>query len=250
VGGPVKGQSWGCRACPIRSESLVCRAGEADPAAFQRLVHRFVYQPRQVVFYEGHPCLGVFMLCSGKVKLTVTSSSGHCRIVRIVGAGELIERAGFCEGAVHEVTCEALEPSQVCLLYREGYLALLAKNPALAVQLLQLVSRDVQPLRAAGEPFPHRKTASRFAALLFDLSKRFGRREPEGIKLDIRLSREELAELIGAAPETVIRLLSRFKKERLVATNGSEITLLSPDRIGKLAASSHDSSTDHRQDSA
>jgi CRP/FNR family transcriptional regulator len=237
MGGPAKSQSWGCRVCPIRSQSLVCRASEIDPSAFQRLVHRFVYQPRQIVFYEGHPTLGISVLCSGKVKLTVSSPGGHRRIVSIVRAGELIERAGFCDGAVHETTCEALETSQVCLFYREGYLALLAKNPSLAIQLLQRVCQEAAPLTVAGDPMPSHRTAKRFAALLLDLGKRFGHSDPDGIRLGIQLRREELAELIGAAPETVIRLLSRFRRERLVATNGSEITLLQPDRLSKIAGS-------------
>lgn len=237
MGGAAKGHVSACRACPIRSESLVCRASEIDPTAFQRLVHRFVYRPHQVVFYEGHPCLGVYVLCSGKVKLTVSSPSGHRRIVNIVGAGQMVERAGFGEDAVHGVTCEALEISQVCLIYREGYLALLGKSPALAIQLLQRVSQETAPFRVDGEPLPSRRTAGRFAALLLDLGKRFGRSEPDGVKLEIQLSREELAELIGSAPETVIRLISRFRRERLVATKGSGIKLLEPDRLMKIASS-------------
>jgi len=226
-----------CQACAVRSNSLVCHAAEKDPLTFQRLVHRFLYRPHQVVFYEGHPCLGVYVLCSGKVKLTVSSSSGHRRIVSIAGPGSLIERAGFCEGVLHDVTCEALETSQVCLISREGYLGLLGKDPELAIELLQLVSRETAPSQHIGNRFPYRKTAGRFAALLLDLARRFGHREPEGVALEIRLSREELAELVGAAPETVIRLLSRFKRERLVATNGSKITLRKPERLNKLAGS-------------
>lgn len=228
---------WVCNGCPARSNSVVCRASESDPASFCRLVHRFFYQPRQVVFYEGHPCLGVYVLCSGKVKLTVSSPSGHRKIVNLVGPSGLIECAGFSEGAAHEATCETLEPSQVCLIGREGYLELLEKTPALAIELLQQISRRTMPVKQAGDRFPYRKTAGRLAALLLDLGRRFGRREPAGITIGIHLTREELAELVGAAPETVIRLLSRFKRERLVATKGSEITLLKPERLAKVAGS-------------
>lgn len=175
------------------------------------------------------------MLCSGKVKLTLSSPTGHRKIVSVVGPGGLIECAGFNEGAAHETTCEALEDSQVCLISREGYLKLLGENPDLAIELLQRVSSETQPARRAGDRFPYRDTAGRLAAVLLDLGRRFGRKDPEGIVIGIHLTREELAELVGAAPETVIRLLSRFRRERLVAARGSEITLLKPERLGKMA---------------
>ncbi len=226
-----------CHACALRTTSLVCRAAEADPPSFQRVLHRFLYHPHQIVFYEGHEALGLYVLCTGKVKLTTTSSRGHQRIVDIVGVGDLIEQSGFCEGACHAVTCETLEPSQICLIERQGYLELLERNPSLATELLQRVSRDVLPAKIASGRLPSCTTAERLADVLLDLGKRFGSRERDSIKLGIRLTRQELAELAGVAPETVIRLLSRFKRERLVATNGREITLLKPDRLAKIGDS-------------
>lgn len=237
MGGPAGTKVDACQTCPARADSLVCRAADIDPPAFRRLVHRFLYQPHQIVFYEGHPCLGIYVVCAGKVKLTSSSSRGHRRIVRLVGAGELIECNGFCDGVAHEVTCETLEPSRICLINRQGYLELLEKNPALAVELLQLVSRQLVQTTMSGERIPFCKTRERLASLLLNLGQRFGHRASDGIALGIRLTREELAELIGAAPETVIRLLSHFKRERLVSTNGSEITLLKPERLDKIAGS-------------
>ncbi|MBI5854934.1 MAG: Crp/Fnr family transcriptional regulator [Nitrospirae bacterium] len=236
MNGSPRISSNACRVCPVRGESPVCRIAEADLDAFGRLLHRFEYQPRQVVFYEGHPCLGIYVLCAGKAKLTTSSSRGHRRIVRLVGAGELIECNGFSEGAVHEVTCETLEPSRLCLINRQGYLALLEKYPSFAVELLQLVSRRVMTTTFGRERIPFCKTTERLAALLIHLSRRFGHRSSEGLALGIRLTREELGELIGAAPETVIRLISRFKRERLVGITGEEILLLKPERLSKIAS--------------
>jgi CRP/FNR family transcriptional regulator len=235
MGGSLK-SDYACDACAVRSNGMVCRAAGIDSSAFQRIIHRFVYQPRQIVFYEGHPCLGLYVLRSGKAKLTSSSSTGHRRIMSIVGSGELIERTGFCEGMLHNVTCETLEPSRVCLIDRRGYLDLLERCPSLAVDLLQRMSREGLPSNEVPNSLPFCKTADRLAAVLLELGRRFGHREPAGIALDIRLTREELSELACMAPETTIRLLARFKRERLISTNGRDILLLKPDRLGKLAA--------------
>ena len=235
MNGSPRISSNACQTCRVRGESLVCRVAEADLDAFGRLLHRFEYQPRQVVFYEGHPCLGIYVLCAGKAKLTTSSSRGHRRIIRLVGPGDLIECNGFSEGAVHEVTCETLEPSRLCLINRQGYLDRLEKSPAYAIQLLQLVSQRIMTTTLGRERIPFCKTAERLAALLLHLSRRFGHRSSEGLTLGIHLTREELGELIGAAPETVIRLISRFKREHLVGSAGDEILLLNPERLSKLA---------------
>ena len=147
----------------------------------------------------------------------------------------MIERSGFCEGIVHAVTCETLEPSQICLIERQPYLDLLKENPAHAVELLQFVSEEVYHQKIALGHLPFCKTDERLAAVLLDLGHRFGSQEAEGMKLGICLSREELAELAGVAPETLIRLLGRFKREKLVATKGREITLLNTERLTKIA---------------
>jgi CRP/FNR family transcriptional regulator len=236
MNGSPRISSNACQTCRVRGESPVCRIAEADLDAFGRLLHRFEYQPRQVVFYEGHPCLGIYVLCAGKAKLTTSSSRGHRRIVRLVGPGDLIECNGFSEGAVHEVTCETLEPSRLCLIDRQGYLARLEKCPTFAVQLLQLASRRIMTTALGRERIPFCKTSERLAALLLHLSRRFGHRNSEGLALGIHLTREELGELIGAAPETVIRLISRFKRERLVGIAGDEILLLNPERLSKIAS--------------
>ena len=224
-----------CDACPFRTSSLVCRTGETDPVAFQQSLHRFQYQSQQIVFYQGHESLGLYVLCSGKVKLTSSSKRGHQRNLSILGAGELIERSGFCEGIVHSVTCETLEPSQICLIERQPYLDLLEKNPSQAIELLQLVSAEVHHQKIALGHLPFCKTDERLAAVLLDLGNRFGKQGPEGIILELHLSREELAELAGVASETLIRLLGQFKREKLIATKGREITLLNSERLTKIS---------------
>ena len=158
-----------CHDCSLRSSGSVCRISESDPPAFQQLLHRFLYQPRQIVFYEGHESLGLYVLCAGKAKLTSSSKKGHQRNVSIVGAGELIERSGFCEGMIHAVTCETLEPSQVCLIERKPYLELLEKNPPQAIELLQIVSGEDHRENIALGRLPFCKTDERLAAVLLDL---------------------------------------------------------------------------------
>ncbi|MER3424262.1 MAG: hypothetical protein C4293_14600, partial [Nitrospiraceae bacterium] len=132
-----------CETCNRRARAVLCDLNDEDLAAFQTIKHSLRYEPHEIVFYEGHTCLGLYLLCAGKVKLTRSSVRGQRQIVRILDGGELIEKHAFQDGAIHEVTCETLEPAQISVLDKSAYLALVQDTPHLAVKLIQLLSREL-----------------------------------------------------------------------------------------------------------
>ena len=98
-----------CDTCGLRAKVVLCDIAGSDLAEFQKIKRTLDYAPHQAVFYEGHVCLGLYLLCAGKVKLTRSSARGRRQIVRILGPGELIEKHVFGDRALHEVTCETRE---------------------------------------------------------------------------------------------------------------------------------------------
>lgn len=224
-----------CRSCELRSLSVLCDLPADDLAELNRIIHRFWYDARETVFYEGHACLGLSLLSRGKVKLTRSSTRGRRQIVRILEAGQLIETHAFQDQTTHLVTCETLEPSQVCLIEREGYAALVRRNPDLAINLLQLLSGELGLQRENAAAFTFKSAKERLAALLLDLGQRFGEEEGDRVELRLRLKREEVAELLGVSTETAIRLLGTFRDEGLVGLDGRAITLLNRTRLARMA---------------
>lgn len=224
-----------CHTCTFRKNNVLCELEGDDLNAFLKIKRSLMYEPHQTVFYEGHACLGLYLLCAGKVKLTRSSARGQRQIVRILDSGELIEKHAFREGALHEVTCETLERSQVCLVDRTAYLSFLEKKGALAVKVIQLLSREVGIALDQLDQFTFKSARERLAALLLDLASRYGTTETDGMRLGIRLKREELAELAGVTVETVVRLLSAFQEESLLKLNGKDIHILNRDRLSKIA---------------
>ena len=148
-----------CDTCTLRAKVVLCDLEGNDLAEFQTIKRSLDYEPHQTVFYEGHVCLGLYLLCAGKVKLTRSSARGQRQIVRILGPGELIEKHAFGERALHEVTCETLEPSQVCVIDKERYLAVIHRNPQLAIKLIQdagMVAEVVRYRTRSGGAAPKR----------------------------------------------------------------------------------------------
>jgi CRP/FNR family transcriptional regulator len=227
--------SQDCAACGLREKSVVCDLEGREFDTFRAIRQSLRYDAGQTVFYEGHPCLGLYLLCSGRVKLTRTSSRGQRQIVGILEGGELIEKHAFQDGAVHEVSCETLEPAHLCVINREAYLGLLQRNSGLAIRLIELLSNELGVRMDQRDLFAFRTGRQRLAGLLLELSTKFGRKAGKGTLIGINLKREEMADMAGVAVETAIRLLSAFRKEGLISMERRSITLLNQDRLVRIA---------------
>lgn len=224
-----------CETCPNRDDSDICDLIPPIEEPQGILKRRAIYQPGQFVFYEGHVPLGLYVLCQGRVKLTRLSRKGHQRVVEIVDAGHLLEKQVLQEQAVHQVTCEVLEPSQVCLLDRPGFLNMLKGNGELAVKLVQVLSKEMSKVALVADQFAFSPAKERLAGLLLELQERFGEPAPDGIRLALNLKREDLAQMAAVTVETVVRLLHDLQADDLIAMQGRDITILKPERLRKIA---------------
>ena len=224
-----------CNTCAFRGKAVLCDLEGDDLAEFQNIKHSLDYESHQTIFYEGHSCLGLYLLCRGKVKLTRSSARGQRQIVRILGPGEMIEKQAFGERALHEVTCETLEPSHVCVIDKERYHVVIHRNPQLAIKLIQLLSNELRVNMDQLDQFTFQTARARLAGLLLELSDRFGTTTDDRVHVGLTLKREEVAEIAGITVETAIRLLNVFRDEGLLAIDGRAITLLNPDRLARIA---------------
>ena len=194
-----------------------------------------MYQPGQFVFYEGHPVLALYILCSGRVKLTRSTKSGQCRLVDIVDPGELIEKHSFQDEAVHELTCVSLEVSQVCMIDRAPYLKLLEQNGELAVRVLKLLSRKMSRSVDETDQFAFASARERIAGLLLELVERYGEPVQHGTKISLHLKREEVAQMAAVSIETAVRILQALQATHLIQMKGREITVLDLERLLRTA---------------
>ncbi len=224
-----------CQSCAHRSSSDLCNLNSVETAEFEEIRRTVVYQSGQFVFYEGHTALGLYVLCSGRVKLTRLTARGQRRLVALIDPGGLIEKHTFQDGAVHEVTCEALEPSQVCIIDRVRYLDLLKRNGGLAIRVIQLLSREMGFSLSEADQLAFASARERMARLLLELADRYGEKHSEGIRIVIQLKREELAQMAAITVETAVRLLQTFQAQQLIRMSGRDILLLDTERLARAS---------------
>lgn len=183
------------------------------------------YKPGQVIFYEGNRPFGVYCLEKGKVKLTKYTPDGKSYIVRLAKAGDLLGYRSFLTNEAYSATAEVIEEATVCFLDRNLFLQSLRKNPSFALEMLEQLGTDLKQAEDKARDMAYKSVPERLAELLLTLKKSYGEETDEGIKLDIRLTREELASMLGTTIETTVRNLTRFKEKELISFDKKNIVL-------------------------
>jgi CRP/FNR family cyclic AMP-dependent transcriptional regulator len=225
-----------CLNCPQRSVHAFCHLGE-DAIAFLESVSVSAECPRGARFFrQGDRCDAVYVLCSGRVKLSTTSSEGRTMLLRIADAGYVLGLSAILSEGIHEVTVEALEPCQVKVINRRPFMEMLAKFGEVGLGAARALAleccsgfNDVRRIALPASP------AGRVARLLLDwTSEKSNSQCTKGVALP--LTHEEMASMTSTSRETVTRTLSRFRRDKLISIKGVLLTVTRPDILEHLSA--------------
>ncbi len=219
-------QKSSCEACESRLLGVFCNLEGPALEEFNRNKTTNHYKKGQVIFYEGNQAFGVYCILSGRVKLYKTGVDGRQQIVRIAGPGDLLGYRSLFAGEPYHATAESLEEAVICFVDNNTFFPMLAANPKLTVSILKKLSKELRVAEDLATSIAQRSVRERMAELLLMLKQTYGKPTKRGIQIDLELSREEMAEMIGITQETAIRLLSEFKKDGMIDVRERAITIL------------------------
>jgi CRP/FNR family cyclic AMP-dependent transcriptional regulator len=218
----------GCKTCKMAGTGFFCQLSAAAVKDFDEIKSTATYPKGALLFVERQEARGVYVLCDGEVKLTISSAEGKTMIMRIARAGELLGLMAALANQSYEVTAETLHPCLVSFVRREDFLRFLGKHPEASQAVVKQMSSQYQgaceQLRTIGLSA---SAQEKLARLLLTWSEGI-QQTKEGTRIKLPLTHEEIAEFIGTTRETVTRTLSEFKEKHLVAIQGS--TLMIPNR--------------------
>lgn len=182
------------------------------------------YKKNQPLFIEGSYPRGVFCIISGKVKVFSTGETGKEQIIRIAGAGDVVGFRALFSEEPYRLSATTLEESSIFVIKIEDFLELVHSQPELLQAVLRELSKESGERADFIKAMAQKTVRERLAIVLLVL---------ESIYKDdlINLSREDLANFVGTATETLIRLLKDFKDENLIEVQGRKIKLIDVDRI-------------------
>jgi len=202
---------------------------------FRSIAQVATYKPRQVVFTEGSPTAGLYLVCHGMVKLYQSDRFGRDHIVEVAGPGAVLGE--FCnEGDAFgiSVSAETLVESQLCFLPRERLIRFMEKHPLTAIRLVAALSAQLASARRKVRELALKGAESRLASLLLRFARASGDLSP-GRRLQLGYKRSELAEMIGVSTETAIRLLGKLKDRGAIDTVRRDIVITDVEKLQKVA---------------
>ena len=217
-----------CQSCTLRKSSFFCQLSPKTIKDFDEIKSSSAFPEGAILFLEKQDPRGIFVLCEGEVKLTISSSEGKTLILRIAKPGEILGLMATLSGKSYEVTAETLRPSQIAFVRRDDFLRFIAQHPEASQGIVKQLSSNYrgacEQLRTVGLSA---SAPEKLAKLLLEWSAEAGETKV-GAQITMHLTHEEIAEFIGSTRETVTRTLSEFRSRHLVTLKGS--TLLIPDR--------------------
>jgi len=214
-----------CQSCKMRANGFFCQLSPAAMTDFNKIKSPAAYPAGAVLFLEKQDPRGVFVLCSGQVKLSISSSGGKTLILRIANPGEILGLIATMSGIPYEVTAETLHPCQIAYVRRDDFLCFMGKHPEVyqgAVrQLSTLYSGACEQLRTVGLSA---SAPEKLARVLLEWSAD-SKDTKQSTQIKLPLTHEEIAEFIGTTRETVTRTLNEFKNRQLVSLQGSTLMI-------------------------
>lgn len=202
------------------------------------------YASREVVVNQGEPARALFAIVRGRLKVASCGPDGRDTVLGIMAEGEVFGEVALLDGGMRSATCTAIEPCELLAIERAEFMELLQKSPEIAVGLLHVLAGRLRRLSQRSEDAAFLDVPSRLARSLLDLATRFGepRRAPvSGIFIALKLSQQELGDLVGATRESVNKHLSDWTRRGYVEMQGGRLIISDIENVRRIAGVVDDS---------
>ncbi len=208
---------------------------EAELSMVDRITYMKDYSRHEQVYGQSDPGDVVYLLKEGRVKIYKLSPDGKELTLAILEPGEIFGEMALVDTGPRETIAETLDDTLLCVIRRRDFEILLHKKPSLALRITKLIGVRRREIENQLENLVFRSAPSRLALLLMSLAEKHGVRDSRGIILNVKLSQQELANLIGTARETTSALLNEFKRLGFIDIQNRRIKILDQWQLKKVA---------------
>ena len=199
------------------------------------LGHRRVYKSGVTLFREGDPALQSYLVLKGRLKLSKLHEDGKEAIVRYINPGEITAAVSVSNEKNYPVTAQVVGSVEVVGWDRETMRELITAHPRLAINMLRAAVERLDDIQSRYLELRVERVEQRIARALLRIMKQSGRKTDEGILIDFRLSRQDLADYTGTTLYTVSRTLSNWEKKGWIASGRERIAVTNPHALVTFA---------------
>lgn len=217
-----------CATCSARKNSLFGTYGESEVIDLNHEKMCNYYKKNQPLFIEGSFPRGVFCLNQGKVKVFTRGDEGKEQIIHIAKAGDVIGFRSMFSGEPYKVSASTLEESNICFIGKDDFLMMMDNNPTLRNGIIKELSKELGDRAQFITNMAQKSVRERLAFSLLILADIYGEEE-------INLTREDMANFVGTATETLIRLLKDFKEDQIIEIHTRKLQIVNRDKLLRIA---------------
>lgn len=230
----LEDQQHDCLYCSKRFSSVFCRAEQEHLLEINSAKICSTYKKGQTIFNEGAYPFGLFCINGGKIKISKNGDDGREIIVRLAKPGDIIGYKALLTADRYSASAIALDDCDVCFIPKDLFLRVLKTDASLSLELIKMISSELNKAEMKVAHLAQKPVRERVAETLLFIKETYGLEEDQQT-LNVRLSREEIANIVGTATESAIRILSDFKKEGLIALDGKKIAIINHTKLIKVA---------------
>jgi CRP-like cAMP-binding protein/FixJ family two-component response regulator len=190
------------------------------------------YKKKNDIYKEGNYPKGIYFVSKGKVKVYQTSEQGKELITNLYKEGDFFGYLSLLKEEPYTSTATTLEDSEIYMIPKEDFFSLIYKNSEVSRKFIEILTNNLRENEDQLIKLAYNSVRKRVAEALVKLSDTYKKEHDQ--KFSMNVSREDLANLVGTASETVIRTLSDFKEEKYIEVNGGTITILNHDKLAKM----------------
>jgi len=196
------------------------------------------YKKGQSIFYEDHIPLGIYSINKGVVKLTRANKDGKEQIIRFAQEGDFLSYRALIAEEPLTATATCIEDTIACFIPKNVFMDLLERNPAINKHMVKSLCHDLGIANERIQSLAQKSVRERVAETILFLHQTFKNEQHDEGLIPVSLPREDLANIVGTATETVIRLLSEFKNDKFIDFEGKRIKILNREALERISHAS------------
>ncbi|GAC1307510.1 MAG: Crp/Fnr family transcriptional regulator [Vulcanimicrobiaceae bacterium] len=219
---------------PLRTVPLFRDFDASELSEVAQLVTMRRFAKHQTIFREGDPGATFYLILAGSVAIVRVAADGRETILSILKDRDFFGEMSIFDTAVRAASVRTLTDVEVGAIERDDFLALIDRSPRIGRLLVIALSERLRAANKLISATTSQDIRSRLASLLLNLMTSFGEVTPAGTRITLRLTNQEMANMIGTTRETVNRTLNRFWDEHLIDMRTSHVVIVAPDKLSAL----------------
>jgi CRP/FNR family cyclic AMP-dependent transcriptional regulator len=209
---------------------------DADVGLVMQIAQKRRYEGRRVIVRQGDADGDLYAVLRGHLKVSACDKHGHEIVMSLMQTGDVFGEIAFLDGGARSASVTSLDSCELLVIRRADFLLLLRRVPTISMALLNVMAKRIRRLSESAQDSAFLDVKARLAKRLVDLADQFGTPLGSGqVALKVRLSQQELGDMVQATRESVNKCLREWAREGIIQQNGRQLVIEDRQRLGALA---------------